>query len=94
MPETKRNRFNSLTECLQYCSENRYTIFTSGERICINQERGALLSYEHEQDFILQSATVFKHSIELNNKIEAIITEIKNSHWRPANIINVSCHNT
>jgi hypothetical protein len=48
MSRTATNRLSDLHNVLVYCSEiqaqGRPGIFTTGERICINQERGGIFS--------------------------------------------------
>lgn len=86
---TNQKRFEQLNTILQYCTETgRY--FTTGERICINQERADLLNYEHDEDFIVKPAPTYTHSPELTNKIANAINIVKNNCWHPRNPIKMN----
>lgn len=84
---TKQARFNQLHQALQYCTENRGVkkegIFTAGERIAINQERGKLLDFQDESDFINEPAPAFDYDTALNDKIEFIIEKLRQTAWTP-----------
>lgn len=70
-------RLEFLYLILRYCSEcGRY--LTTGERICINQERAKLM----QDDYDLENH-VFEHSKIIKTKIDFIATKITNSGWQP-----------
>lgn len=73
------NRLEDLYDVLLYCSDQqifgRAACFTINERICINQERGALLSQINEDN---QEADIrhYKCPAKLESKIKFIIQKI------------------
>lgn len=79
------SRINQLNIILQYCSETK-TIFTRGERICINQERGYLLGLRTPLPVLIK---VFKYSELLEYKINSTLKEIKRINWRPLEEIHI-----
>lgn len=73
------NRLNQLHSVLQYCTE-KGGFFTTGERICINQERGILIQEEEELPVLIP---IHPHSEKLKAKIDFIIQKINDSNWEP-----------
>ena len=80
-------RLEDLHNVLVYCSdlqkEGRIHVFKTGERICINQERGALFS----QLSHLNNET-FSHEVReyqcppaLESKIKFTIEKIQSTNW-------------
>ena len=70
-------RLELLHTILIICS-NR-TVFTTGERICINQERAKLLEQQREiENPESLTAPLFPHKKKLNAKIEFQILKFKN----------------
>lgn len=67
----KRERFEILGKLLEFCSNSINPIFSIGERIMINQERGILL-----RDEVLTKN--FRHSKSLTLKINSNLDRIKN----------------
>ncbi len=69
-----RNRLENLHHVLVYCSQiqavGRMPIFTTGERICINQERGSLFS---QMSFDGGEVREYEVPIEIEAKIQATI---------------------
>jgi hypothetical protein len=82
----QESRINQLNSILQYCSQKR-RIFTKGERICINQERGYLLNLTTPNPVIIK---VFEYSEILDYKINATLREIKQSNWKPFEEIDIN----
>lgn len=66
----KTERFEMLSELLNFCSESVNPVFSIGERIMINQERAILLS-----DEVITKK--FKHSKRLTSKINFNLDKIK-----------------
>jgi len=83
---TQQSRITELNNVLQYCSEKR-TIFTRGERISINQERGYLLSLNTPNPVIIK---VFEYSELLDYKIKSTLKEIKYTNWKPLEEIEIN----
>lgn len=73
------NRLNQLHSVLQYCTE-KGGFFTTGERICINQERGILIQENEESPILIP---IYPHSEKLTTKIDFVIKKIKDSNWEP-----------
>lgn len=73
------SRINQLNIVLQYDSEKR-KIFKRGERICINQERGYLLSLDTPNPVIIK---VFEYSELLEYKINNTLNDIACNGWKP-----------
>lgn len=74
----KHQRLENLHNVLDYCARiekksfGRFCVFTTGERICINQERGSILSqlsHENHENF--------KHEVRDYKCPESIETKIK-----------------
>lgn len=59
----REHRLWQLQALLEYCSNRITPVFSIGERICINQERGRLM--DEEFDF----HKPFEHSSKLKSKI-------------------------
>lgn len=79
----KPNRLKELRNVLHYCTE-KDGYFTTGERICINQERGMILQLvetEEEQEPIL--IPMYAWSDKLEAKINFLLMKIKESNWQP-----------
>ncbi|WP_417940360.1 hypothetical protein [Flavobacterium sp. RS13.1] len=64
-------RLNELQMILEYCTSKNKSVFTVGERICINQERGILMN----DDLIIYKP--FEHSKNLQSKIDFTLSKIK-----------------
>jgi hypothetical protein len=73
------NRLEQLHTVLQYCTE-KGGYFSTGERICINQERGLLIQEDEPEPILIP---IHPHSEKLTTKIDFIITKIKVSNWQP-----------
>lgn len=82
----QKSRISQLNIVLQYCSEKR-TIFTRGERILINQERGYLLSLNTPNPVLIK---VFEYSELLTYKINSTLKEIKHNNWKPWEEIEIN----
>lgn len=80
------SRIYQLNIILQYCSETR-TIFTRGERICINQERSYLLGLKTPFPLLIK---VFEYSELLEYKINNTLKEIKRIDWKPLEEIEIN----
>ncbi|UWY28753.1 hypothetical protein N4T20_02235 [Flavobacterium sp. TR2] len=80
------NRIEQLNIVLQYCSEKN-KVFTRGERICINQERGYLLGLSFPSS---EATQVFQHSELLQYKISQTLKEIKYTGWNPDKEIEIN----
>lgn len=78
--ETLQQRLYDLMVCLQFCSQEQGT-FTTGERIMINQERGQLFRNLDGSDTTSKNV-----SIEIENKIEKILTIISKYQWQAKEI--------
>ncbi|WP_282744556.1 hypothetical protein [Flavobacterium sp. XS2P24] len=65
-------RLEELQMILEYCTARNNIVFTVGERICINQERGLLMN----DDIIINYP--FKYSKKLQSKIDFTLSKIKN----------------
>lgn len=66
----KELRLEELQTILEYCTARNNSVFTVGERICINQERGILMN----DDVIIYSP--FKYSKKLQSKIDFTLSKI------------------
>lgn len=64
----REKRLIELQKILEYCTKKK--VFTLGERICINQERGQLMDDEKE------IKEPFNYSKSLQNKIDFTLTKI------------------
>ncbi|MEA9414373.1 hypothetical protein [Flavobacterium sp. PL02] len=76
------NRLDILYNVLLYCSEKHAT-FSKFQRICINQERGALLS---RFSFLLDEISEdevrdYKCPPEIEAKIQFTLQKIKDTNW-------------
>ena len=60
-------RLEQLHQLLEYCTAKG--VFTIGERICINQERGRLMDDDKE-------VIEFEYSKQLQNKINFTLSKI------------------
>lgn len=75
------NRINLLFSCLIYSSE-RTEIFTTGERICINQERGALHDLKNRSIEYRRKKTVYKVPQSIEAKIDTCSQLMnRNASW-------------
>lgn len=79
-------RLSQLNLLLQYCTDNG-GIFTTGERILINQDRGRLMAYNYPYSEITE---VFQYSEKLEQKIIKTFKEINNSNWLPVESIKIN----
>lgn len=77
-------RLNNLHTALEQCSQidqlsdGKNKVFTTGERIAINQERGAILSqiaYGNEEITALEVRT-YRVSSQIENKIKFTLSKI------------------
>lgn len=82
----QESRIQQLNSVLQFCSQER-KIFTRGERIVINQERGYLLSLSTPNPVIIQ---VFEYTELLDYKIQSTLREIKLKNWTPWEEIEIN----
>jgi hypothetical protein len=82
----KDSRILQLNLLLQYCSF-KYGIFTSGERICINQERAYLLSLNTEKPLLIK---VFDYSKKLEFKMNSTLEKINTLNWKPKEEIEIN----
>lgn len=80
-------RLEDLQNVLVYCSElqlhGRMHVFKTGERICINQERGALLSqlsYMNQETF-LHEVRDYRCPPAIEAKIKLTIEKIQATGW-------------
>jgi hypothetical protein len=64
-------RLEELQMILEYCTARNNIVFSIGERICINQERGILMN----DDVIIYYP--FKYSKKLQSKIDFTLSKIK-----------------
>lgn len=73
------NRLDILHLVLQYSSQ-KSPVLTTGERIVINQERGALFRYMEDETVDLEP---YKVSSLIEGKIAFILEEIERCEWTP-----------
>lgn len=66
----KEFRLLQLQTILEYCSNRSTPVFSIGERICINQERGRLMN----EDFEFYKP--FEHSSKLKSKIAFTLSKV------------------
>lgn len=82
MNRTDTNRLANLHNVLLYCSQiqavGRTPVFSIGERICINQERGSIYS---QMSFDGGEVREYEVPLDLEVKIQVIIEKIKFSSW-------------
>lgn len=88
MSSKTAQRLQNLYSVLFYCSDlqkdGRMQVFKPGERICINQERGALLSqmnYENGESFKCE-VREYEVPPDLEVKIKFIIEKMKQTNFR------------
>jgi len=77
------NRIENLIDAHAWSRQNNKVTITAGERICLTQERAALMR------FIDGTVTEpkYKISANLNHKVEQIKAIIKSTNWiRPVHI--------
>lgn len=68
-------RLEQLFIILRYCTE-KGRFFTIGERICINQERGLLIS----EDYDIENH-IYQQPRAIENKIDFIINKLKTTGY-------------
>lgn len=78
--EEIQKRFTDLSSVLQHDTPLIDKYFSTGERICINQERGSLFDNVNFLNGDLEEKQVrqLKVSKELNGRIEFVLTKIRN----------------
>jgi len=87
----KYQRLEHLQNALEYCSElqqqGQPPAFSTGERICINQERGALFTQlaNDSRELLLDEVRFYQCDPALQSKIEALIKIIKATNWDSVN---------
>lgn len=81
----QKSRIIQLNLILQYCFY-KGGIFTTGERICINQERAYLLGFSSPQPPIIK---IFEYNELLTYKINSTIQKIQMVNWMPENSIEI-----
>lgn len=80
-------RLEDLHNVLLYCSDlqkgGRIHVFKVGERICINQERGALLSQlsHMNQETFTHEVREYKMPVGIEVKIRLTIEKIQATGW-------------
>ena len=85
--EDTYQRLEDLHNVLVYCSDlqkqGRIHVFKVGERICINQERGALLSQlSHANNEVFShEVREYKIPVGIEAKIKLTIEKIKATEW-------------
>lgn len=72
-------RLSLLYLCLQFCADQK-RIFTTGERICINQERAQLM---HQKDYPNSIAKAVPKTIE--EKIKEVVRLVGVYNYQPFN---------
>lgn len=86
-PKKIYQRLEDLHKVLVYCSdrqkEGKIHVFKVGERICINQERGALFSQIAHANNESYSHEVREYKIPagIEAKVKFTIEKIKNNNW-------------
>ncbi|MDN3673877.1 hypothetical protein QWY99_12530 [Flavobacterium branchiarum] len=65
-------RLEELQTVLEYCTAKNKSVFSIGERICINQERGILMN----DDVIINRP--FEYSKKMQSKIDFTLSKIEN----------------
>ena len=85
--EDIHQRLEDLHNVLVYCSDlqkqGRIHVFKVGERICINQERGALLSklsHANNETFS-HEVREYKIPVAIEAKIKFTIEKIQSTNW-------------
>lgn len=87
MSENIYQRLEDLHNVLVYCSDmqrqGRIHVFKVGERICINQERGALFSQlSHANNEIFShEVREYKMPVAIQAKIRVTIEKIEATGW-------------
>lgn len=80
-------RLEDLHNVLAYCSdqqnEGKIYVFKTGERICINQERGSLLSQLNHN--FPNDVRDFKIPPAIEAKVNVVLEKIKAVSWRAFN---------
>lgn len=80
----KHQRLEDLHNVLAYCSEaqslGKIYVFRPLERICINQERGSLLS-ELNKDNFPHEIRIYKIPPGLEAKVKLTIEKIQSTSW-------------
>lgn len=81
---TINNRLQDLHNVLYYCSEQqkhgRIHVFKTSERICINQERGSLLSQINTGNFPHEIRN-YKITPALEAKVKLTLEKIEQTSW-------------
>ncbi|BFM42706.1 hypothetical protein CFS9_13470 [Flavobacterium sp. CFS9] len=77
-------RLSDLHNVLYYCSEQqkhgRIHVFKTCERICINQERGALLSQISKENFPSE-VRYYKVTAALEAKVKLTLEKLEQTSW-------------
>ena len=89
MSETIKQRLADLHNVLVYCSEvdsrsfGKYNMFSAGERICINQERGSLFSQlaGEKGEIFPHEVRTYKVPAQIEAKISFTIEKIEATNW-------------
>lgn len=89
MNETLLQRLSDLHNVLVYCSQidassfGKSKVFSLGERICINQERGSLFSQLalNNKEIFQNEVRTYKVTEELEKKIKQTIEKIEATTW-------------
>lgn len=79
------DRENDLLFCLQYNTQCEPQLFTPGERIIINQERGALFDARARKS----GDPKFRIDGELLDRVEKTLIKIYKYKWTPEKIQNI-----
>ena len=85
--EDRYQRLEDLHNVLVYCSDlqkqGRIHVFKVGERICINQERGALLSQlsQANNEVFSHEVREYKIPVGIEVKIKFTIEKIQATGW-------------
>lgn len=82
-------RFEDLHTALEYCSEtNLFTngnkiIFSTCERICINQERGSIRSIQayEKQEIFQHEVRVYVIPTHIEIKVKKVVEKIQATNW-------------
>ena len=87
MNEEINQRLEDLHNVLLYCSDlqtsGKIYVFKTGERICINQERGALFSQlsHNNNEVFSHEVRDYKCPPALEAKIKFTIEKIQSTNW-------------
>lgn len=77
-------RLEDLHNVLAYCSENqslgKIYVFKTLERVCINQERGSLLSQINKDNFPFEIRT-YKIPLSIEAKVKLTLEKIQATSW-------------